>query len=54
MFKWITKENINKINFDNFLTLEEVKQNLKNNPFGKYLLLIEDTILGYIVIYMIE
>lgn len=48
MFEWITKENINKIKFDDFLTLEEVKHNLENNPFGKYLILKEDTILGYI------
>lgn len=48
MLKWITKENIEEIGNDSFLKVEEVKQNLENDPFGKYLILKEDKILGYI------
>lgn len=48
MLIWITKENIEKIGNDSFLKIDEAKQNLKNNPFGKYLILKKDKILGYI------
>lgn len=43
--------NKNNINFpdDDFLTKEEVSTELENNPYGNYLLLIEeDKIIGYI------
>lgn len=48
MLIWITKENINEIGNNSFLKLKKVKQNLENNPFGKYLILKEDKTLGYI------
>ena len=38
MLKIITKDNINDLEYDNFLKIEEVKNNLNNNPFGKYLI----------------
>ena len=49
MLKTITKDNINDLEYDNFLKLEEVKTNLDNNPFGKYLVYKDkEEILGYI------
>lgn len=47
----ITIINKNNMNFpnDNFLTKEEVSTELENNPYGNYLILIEeDKITGYI------
>lgn len=47
----ITIINKNNMNFpnDDFLTKEEVSTELENNPYGNYLLLIEeDKIIGYI------
>lgn len=47
----ITIINKNNMNFpnDNFLTKEEVLTELENNPYGNYLILIEeDKITGYI------
>lgn len=47
----ITIINKNNINFpdDDFLTKKEVSTELENNPYGNYLLLIEeDKIIGYI------
>lgn len=44
----INKNNMNFPN-DNFLTKEEVSTELENNPYGNYLILIEeDKITGYI------
>ena len=44
----INKNNMNFTN-DNFLTKEEVSTELENNPYGNYLILIEeDKITGYI------
>ena len=48
MFIWLTKENINEVDLDSFLKQEEVERNLNTNPFGKYLILKEKEILGYI------
>ncbi len=48
MIKEINKENIDLIN-NSFLNKEEVLNELDNNPFAKYLVLIEDNIvIGYI------
>lgn len=47
----ITTINKNNMNFpdDDFLTKEEVSTELENNPYGNYLILIEeDKIIGYI------
>ena len=38
MFKTITKDNIADLEYDTFLEEQEVKTNLNNNPFGKYLI----------------
>ena len=48
MFKTITKDNINDLEYDNFLEEKEVKESLNNNPFGKYLIYQDKEILGYI------
>ncbi len=47
MFKKITKENIKDLP-EGFLKLKEVERELENNPFGCYLLYVENTTLGYI------
>lgn len=47
MFKIITKENVKELD-NTFLKVEEVKNNLDSNPFGKYLILKKDYIVGYI------
>ncbi len=47
MFKQITNENIKDLP-TGLLTKEEVTQELKQNPFGKYLLYVEKEVLGYI------
>ena len=44
----VTKENTSILN-DSFLSKEQVESDLQNNPFGKYLLLIENSeIIGYV------
>ena len=48
MLKTITKDNINDLEYDNFLEEQEVKESLNNNPFGKYLIYKDKEILGYI------
>ena len=48
MLKTITKDNINDLEYDNFLEEQELKESLNNNPFGKYLIYKEKEILGYI------
>ena len=49
MLKIVTKDNISNLEYDNFLKLEEIKTNLDNNPFGKYLVYKDkEEILGYI------
>lgn len=47
MFIEITKENIKDLP-NGFLKLEEVEKELEANPFGHYLLYVENTTLGYI------
>ena len=44
----LTKENLSTID-NSFLTRQEVFNNLSNNPFGKYLILIEQNeVIGYL------
>ena len=47
MFITIEKENIDKVPHG-LLSKEEIKKNLDENPFGKYLLYVENDTLGYI------
>ena len=48
MIKLITKENYEDLN-DDFLSLEYLKKEFDNNPFAKFLILIEnDELIGYL------
>lgn len=47
MFFTITKDNINELPIC-FLSREVVEEELKNNPFGRYLLYQEQEVVGYI------
>lgn len=47
MFLQITKDNVDEFP-ECFLNREIVKEELSHNPFGKYLLYIEEEVLGYI------
>lgn len=49
MIYTITEKSINQLKDSKFLSKETVTDELKNNPFGKYLILEEDSqIIGYI------